>query len=89
MELADGSTNTISPLVTFILLFFFGIGYFVQIQSHLDAHWDGHRFAAARANQIPQGAQQPLPPAVGFQPAALPQAPAAAHAEEQQPPATV
>ncbi len=51
MELADGTTSTISPLVTFILLIFFGIGYVVQVQSHLNAHWDGHRFALSRAQR--------------------------------------
>lgn len=48
MELADGTTSAISPLVTFLLLVFFGIGYVVQVQSHLNAHWDGHRFALTR-----------------------------------------
>jgi hypothetical protein len=48
MELADGMTSTISPLVTFLLLVFFGIGYVVQVQSHLNAHWDGHRFTITR-----------------------------------------
>jgi Domain of unknown function (DUF4234) len=63
MELADQSTNQISPVVTIVLLFFFGIGYVFQIQSHLNAHWDGHRFAVARAaQQLPsQPSHQALP----------------------------
>lgn len=62
MELADQSTNQISPVVTIVLLFFFGIGYVFQIQSHLNAHWDGHRFAVARAaQQLPSQPHQALP----------------------------
>jgi len=60
MEIADQSVNQISPVVTIVLLFFFGIGYVFQIQSHLNAHWDGHRFAVARAaQQLPAQAVQP------------------------------
>ncbi len=47
MEMADDVPNQISPLVTVILLFFFGIGYYFQIQGHLNAHWDRHRLIAA------------------------------------------
>ena len=62
MELADQSTNQISPVVTIVLLFFFGIGYVFQIQSHLNSHWDSHRFAAARAaKQLPMQPSQALP----------------------------
>jgi hypothetical protein len=78
MELADGMTSTISPLVTFLLLVFFGIGYVVQVQSHLNAHWDGHRFtltrterqtmlgataaSAANALPVPDGQRVPVVP---------------------------
>ncbi len=51
MELADGASQTISPLVTFLLLYFLIIGYVVQIQSHLNAHWDSHRLAIVRAER--------------------------------------
>jgi len=51
MELADGASQTISPLVTFLLLYFLIIGYVVQIQSHLNAHWDSHRLAMVRAER--------------------------------------
>ncbi len=51
MELADEVPNTISPLVTIVLLFFFAVGYVFQVQSHLNAHWDSHRFALARAQR--------------------------------------
>jgi hypothetical protein len=66
MEIADQSATQISPVVTIVLLFFFGIGYVFQIQSHLNAHWDGHRFAAHRfAQQLAAAPQQSLPtPAV-------------------------
>ena len=64
MEIADQSNNQIAPVVTIILLFFFGIGYVFQVQSHLNAHWDGHRFAAQRySQQLAAAAQQTLPPA--------------------------
>lgn len=44
MQIADRDTHQISPLITFILLFFFGIGYVVQVQSNLNAHWVKHEF---------------------------------------------
>lgn len=59
MELADDIPNQISPLVTLILLFFFGIGYFFQIQGHLNAHWERHRLIAAGRIQ-PAGVVGPL-----------------------------
>src|ERR1700730_19039669 len=34
MEIADDLAGHINPLVTVILLFFFGIGYYFQIQGH-------------------------------------------------------
>lgn len=52
MEIADDSPNNISPLVTIILLFFFAIGYVFQVQSHLNAHWDRHRFATSRTRGL-------------------------------------
>lgn len=61
MELADGATSTISPLVTFLLLWFIGIGYIVQIQSHLNAHWDAHRFAFTRMERQAMLGAAPLP----------------------------
>lgn len=48
LEIADGSPSTISPLVAFLLLIFFGIGYIVQVQGHLNAHWTRHQFEPAR-----------------------------------------
>jgi hypothetical protein len=47
IELADSLPNQISPLVALILLFFFGIGYYFQVQGHLNAHWDRHRMIAS------------------------------------------
>jgi hypothetical protein len=81
MEIADQSANQISPVVTIVLLFFFGIGYVFQIQSHLNAHWDGHRFAAQRLTQQlaaaqPQSLPMPSPQpqiSVAMPPAAVPQ----------------
>jgi Domain of unknown function (DUF4234) len=53
MEIADDAPSQISPLVSFILLLFFGVGYIVQVQSHLNAHWVrhqlGHQGRAARS----------------------------------------
>src|ERR1700730_15947993 len=47
MEVADDLQNQISPLVTVILLFLVGIGYYFQIQEHLNAHWDRHQLVSA------------------------------------------
>jgi len=47
MEMADSLPHQISPLVSLILLFFFGIGYYFQVQGHLNAHWDRHRMIAS------------------------------------------
>jgi hypothetical protein len=65
MEAADDLPNQISPLVTIILLFFFGIGYYFQIQGHLNSHWDRHRLVASGR----------VPESLTFQatPAALPE----------------
>lgn len=70
MEMADSLPNQISPLVTVILLFFFGIGYYFQVQGHLNAHWDRHRMIAS--GRIPGPAYTPaLAPAP--QPAVIPE----------------
>ena len=73
MEMADSLPNQISPLVSLILLFFFGIGYYFQIQGHLNAHWDRHRMiasgripglgpaAALPAMESPMLAREPAP----------------------------
>lgn len=47
MEMADSLPYQISPLVSLILLFFFGIGYYFQVQSHLNRHWNRHRMIAS------------------------------------------
>ncbi len=72
MEMADDVSNQISPLVTVILLFFFGIGYYFQVQGHLNAHWDRHRLIASGrlAGSAPPstlaapGTQVAIPPTV-------------------------
>jgi heme/copper-type cytochrome/quinol oxidase subunit 3 len=57
MEAADDLPNQISPLVTIILLFFFGIGYYFQIQGHLNSHWDRHRLIAS--GRVPEPLTSP------------------------------
>lgn len=61
MEQADQVPNTISPLVAFILIWFFGIGYFFQIQGHLNAHWYKHELAAAGRTGLPSTPVVSLP----------------------------
>jgi hypothetical protein len=47
IEMADSLPNQISPVITLISLLFFGIGYYFQVQGHLNAHWDRHRLIAS------------------------------------------
>lgn len=47
MQLDDGATTTISPIVALLLIMFLGIGYPLYIASHLREHWHGHRRVAA------------------------------------------
>jgi len=46
MQLDDGATQTISPVVALLLFIFLGIGYPLYIASQLREHWHGHRRAA-------------------------------------------
>jgi hypothetical protein len=46
MQLDDGQTDTISPVVALLLVIFLGIGYPLYIASQLREHWHGHRRAA-------------------------------------------
>ena len=50
LEIADDAPGSVSPLVSFLLFIFFGIGYPIQIQSHLNAHWTRHQFQVARSH---------------------------------------
>lgn len=43
MQLDDGATQTISPVVALLLHIFLGIGYPLYIASQLREHWHGHR----------------------------------------------
>ncbi len=45
MQLDDGATETISPVVALLLHIFLGIGYPLYIASQLREHWHGHRRA--------------------------------------------
>jgi hypothetical protein len=74
MELVDGAPNQISPVVTIILLLFFGIGYVFQVQSHLNAHWDTHRltiYGQQRPGAMPAPAQAYLAPPPAPRPAVV------------------
>lgn len=46
MQLDDGQTDTISPVVALLLFLFLGIGYPLYIASQAREHWHGHRRAA-------------------------------------------
>lgn len=45
MQLDEGATQTISPVVALLLLIFFGIGYPLYIASQMREHWHTHRLA--------------------------------------------
>lgn len=49
MQLDDGATQTISPVVALLLCMFLGIGYPLYIASQLREHWHGHARAARLA----------------------------------------
>ncbi len=49
MQLDDGATDTISPIVALLLHIFLGIGYPLYIASQLREHWHGHRRAVRSA----------------------------------------
>lgn len=46
MQLDDGQTETISPVVALLLFLFLGIGYPLYVASQAREHWHGHRRAA-------------------------------------------
>lgn len=46
LEMADGMPSQISPVLSVLFLIFLGIGYPIQVQSHLNAHWDHHLMEA-------------------------------------------
>ncbi len=46
MQLDEGQSDTISPVVALLLFVFVGIGYPLYIASQLREHWHGHRRAA-------------------------------------------
>ena len=50
MQLDDGATDTISPVVALLLYLFLGIGYPLYVASQLREHWHGHRRAVRSSN---------------------------------------
>jgi hypothetical protein len=46
MQLDDGQTQTISPVVALLLFLFLGFGYPLYVASQVREHWHGHRRAA-------------------------------------------
>ena len=42
LEMADGMHSQISPVLSVLFMIFLGIGYPIQVQSHLNAQWDHH-----------------------------------------------
>jgi hypothetical protein len=49
MQLDDGVTQTISPVVALLLQIFLGIGFPLYLASQVREHWHGHRRAARRS----------------------------------------
>lgn len=47
MQLDDGASDTISPVVALLLHIFLGIGYPLYLASQLREHWHGHRRSGA------------------------------------------
>ncbi|HEY3940942.1 MAG TPA: DUF4234 domain-containing protein [Acidimicrobiales bacterium] len=61
MQLDDGATDTISPVVALLLHMFLGIGFPLYVASQLREHWHGHRRASTAAS-APALAHRTLPP---------------------------
>jgi drug/metabolite transporter (DMT)-like permease len=64
MQLDDGATQTISPVVALLLYLFLGIGYPLYIASQVREHWHGHRRESRSAysptpGQVPVGQAPP------------------------------
>ena len=63
MQLDDGASQTISPVVALLLLIFLGIGYPLYVGSALKEHWHGHRravralVASPAISALPAGSQ--------------------------------
>ena len=49
MQLDEGATETISPVVALLLFMFLGIGYPLYVASQMREHWHGHRRSARLA----------------------------------------
>lgn len=43
MEMGDGVGRPVSPGLSLVLLFVFGVGYYLLVQGHLNDHWASHR----------------------------------------------
>lgn len=43
LEIADGISHQISPVLSLLFMIFLGIGYPIQVQMHLNAQWDYHQ----------------------------------------------
>jgi len=53
MQLDEGATQTISPVVALLLFLFLGIGYPLYIASSLREHWHAHRRELRMGTVIP------------------------------------
>ncbi|HEX3840798.1 MAG TPA: DUF4234 domain-containing protein [Acidimicrobiales bacterium] len=60
MQLDDGATDTISPVVALLLMMFLGIGYPLYIASQLREHWHGHRLAERPVAMADRGVASPF-----------------------------
>jgi hypothetical protein len=53
MQLDEGATQTISPVVALLLQIFIGIGYPLYVASQLREHWHGHRRSSTQSIPAP------------------------------------
>lgn len=60
MQLDDGATQTISPIVALLLVIFLGIGYPLYVASALKEHWHGHRRAIRALSATPSRSALPV-----------------------------
>jgi hypothetical protein len=63
MQLDEGATSTISPIVALLLQMFLGIGYPLYIASQMREHWHAHRLAARPATPVTSVPPAPAAPA--------------------------
>jgi len=64
MQLDEGATQTISPIVALLLQIFLGIGYPLYIASQMREHWHAHRLTALPVAPVSTVLSAPAAPAL-------------------------